>query len=1761
MAVEGSQAHAAARLFEFLREVQLLRAKRVLTLSEYTASSGIAIEMDSLPIIFGVDKSGLQDPTGSAPLLSVPRIPTVAAPNPSETLKPWLTSGWTSPASAPGLADSLTFSELNPADEDELLIDEQSLDAHPEIQALFDEWLLRWSAWANRERESKPVRELYQKLYVARETTAAASQDWELLLGVGRLRWLPADRHVLVQPIHIELDETTGSLNVMRDDVFVTEQDMLSPEQLPSVDAIAGLEADLGITYDDELMADRLKTYTNRLSPDAVYDVAPSNSSIPWMRLAPTLIQRKRSKMGLVEVLSQIANYLHDTDVVPEGILPLVDPDAAQSRPANMQPNPDGAVHWNETEYFLPLPVNAEQFEVIKRVDHQPLTLVQGPPGTGKTHTTAALVSHLLAQGKRVLVTAQTEQALHEVRDKLPVEIQDLAVPVLGTGQAERALLTRSVSVLAERAHHHSSTTTESEIQVLRNDLDAAAQRRAVSRNRLVAIREADVIKQRIAGFDGTRASIAGEIDVLRPKFDWALNLIDSNISEATPIADSEWRELLELLRDLTIEDESADLKQPLPVVAELPTATAFVIMTRELQEAEQTVAGYAAIAHLPRLQILKDSTRKNLDAAITHVRDVRTSMTAWEDRNEPWIADCLESINTGKISVWLSRKATIQTRLENAEALLVKVGEEHAVVVDEHLPESGKIMAQAVLDFLKTGETIKVDALGKPKLGMFSSKVVKTCSALFENSRVDGRAPVTAVSLIRLLARIDLTNELTALDSAWPLTVIPPEDTLHERLAWHRTEFEILTKLLDFADRMDAVVRLLADLGLKDVNLASVQEVDQIISFHALLGAEQTLAQRRAPVDALVTKLTAIDSPANPARLARTLIEATISRNAHLYTETLTRVADLAATSLSKNRRDDLLARVDRSAPELKRALVSDPANVVWDARIREMGQAWAWRYAAAWIDRTRPDNIHSLQQTIRDDEDQIREVVGKIAAKLAWSKSVGRLKQSQISDLVQYTQLVKRLGKGTGKYAARTQQDIRKVLLRCTDAVPVWIVPLHRVATQFKITPELFDVVIVDEASQAGLEATFLQFIAKKIVVVGDDKQVSPTVIIEQSNVHRLAAHYLGDSPYAATWSDPSRSLFDEARAKYHDLITLIEHRRCVPDIIGFSNEIAYEPDGIRLLPVREPGSSALEPIIPVFVENGYAEGTSSARRNLPEARAIVDAIKTALEDERYAGMSMGVISLLGDTQARLIESMLLEEVGPVEIQKRQLRCGVAATFQGAERDVIFLSMVSATDDQHTFAAQTKDTAVQRYNVAASRAKDQLWVFHSEPLSNLNNPEDLRRRLLEYANRVSQRLGSGIPGASQGLVPEDVRVQPFDSLFEQRVHNRIYERGYVLVPQYDALNYRIDLVVVGTRGKFAVECDGDFWHGPDRYLADLARQRELERCGWRFFRLGSSDFAVDPAKSLENLWPLLDALDAVEAPPEAPIPRATAFVAESDPAYVEVTSTPGSTPWREEYSEEASPLEQDAVFAEVEQSPILPGLDKVARGSVLSSSSWVERQLGIREEQTPTPESPRQLDNLNGAPSAATTPTATDTSASFSATDFPALALYEEWEPSGFLPSITHAPVADLAGYLHKIIEAEGPVTQERASRAYLRMSAGLRLSKNMADRLSRAFNRLVDEGRVRVEVTPFGDSGQERTFRIDTQPAVVLRQRGPRTLYEIPTSELRETMDHLATAEGLSGRPLWKAVLELYGYSRLEDKSEKFLMGIAQIPRQKS
>lgn len=160
------------------------------------------------------------------------------------------------------------------------------------------------------------------------------------------------------------------------------------------------------------------------------------------------------------------------------------------------------------------------------------------------------------------------------------------------------------------------------------------------------------------------------------------------------------------------------------------------------------------------------------------------------------------------------------------------------------------------------------------------------------------------------------------------------------------------------------------------------------------------------------------------------------------------------------------------------------------------------------------------------------------------------------------------------------------------------------------------------------------------------------------------------------------------------------------------------------------------------------------------------------------------------------------------------------------------------------------------KRFNVAASRARDQMWVVHSmDPETDLK-PGDIRRKLIEHARDP------------YGLVHLlDSKEQQTESEFEKLVLRRLIQADYRVTPQWPVGAYRIDLVVEGNGKRLAVECDGDRWHPREKLEEDMARQAILERLGWRFVRIRGSQFFRNPEQAMQVVFSRLQALDI---PPE---------------------------------------------------------------------------------------------------------------------------------------------------------------------------------------------------------------------------------------------------------------------------------------------------
>jgi hypothetical protein len=180
---------------------------------------------------------------------------------------------------------------------------------------------------------------------------------------------------------------------------------------------------------------------------------------------------------------------------------------------------------------------------------------------------------------------------------------------------------------------------------------------------------------------------------------------------------------------------------------------------------------------------------------------------------------------------------------------------------------------------------------------------------------------------------------------------------------------------------------------------------------------------------------------------------------------------------------------------------------------------EAWDWAAADAYL--TRIDKRGRLAQLTADREvadRRARKLFGELVRERTFYELNRRLSPSVKGALVEFVRALAKIPVTKGaKTLLASRRAARDAMGRCYDAVPCWIMPTWRVAEQLPAEIGVLDLAIIDEASQSDVTELPALLRAKKIIVVGDDRQVSPTKpFVTHEKIEQLRHHHLGDLPF---------------------------------------------------------------------------------------------------------------------------------------------------------------------------------------------------------------------------------------------------------------------------------------------------------------------------------------------------------------------------------------------------------------------------------------------------------------------------------------------------------------------------------------------------------------------------------------------------------------------------------------------------------------------
>lgn len=1388
-------------------------------------------------------------------------------PNPPKTIEKWI------------IPESLLNKDELPELLQEIEIEEQTLklEDYPEIKSEFEEYCeTKWfqdsdNYWKEKEiydekyRVYDQVNSVYKRLFSIYNKSQQFGDEYELIIGVGLMHFKESDdtplicRHILSAKteIQFEFSKRDSSIIVSQslENGLVIETDAIIDlfDQFDSNDIIEAekrgkeliKEKELVNPFDDDIH-EVLQLLSERIKPgDGKYKEELSKSKEVSTKetifFAPSLILRKRDTRSYTSMYEKIIEDIKETT---EPQIPTLDDLVSETSEFDsnkaFEETEKTELNTNDTIYF-PNKFNDEQVSIIKKSRRNNKILVQGPPGTGKSHTISNLICHLLANGKKVLVTAQKPRALEVLKDKLPDEFKNLTVNLLSGDSSSIKDLEASVNTINDELSNTDIDNLKREIEDLEQELTTLKNDRAYNTNELLKIKEKSSRSFSVnPKYNGTLTEIGASLDSDKLNFDW-------------------YKDAFDKFEDI---ETFGKLKSYIPQY-DFYSKVDVSVYNYQLPHAQDLfdIADFQEFKNIQE-KIVKNNISKD-NCNIIKANDFTEVIVVLKD---------LLAIFKKIEKIYLPQKQEIiNDSLKNNKHRWFEKIEKSALVLNElqktdlrykdrnleiEFPKNKSLIslkndAKVLLEYLKAGNTLSGMSFKIKKT--FLPKEIKEKLYFVESVLVNGSPCDTDKEFENVLEDIRIRQNFIELNDIWQTN---EEQNKYEQKFNH---FEnLVSQVQQIINNIDTSLGKIKEL--KSISSITVSDFNSETVSLYLTDVENTVSLLRLDNyekhrSDLSNKLTQPDIHPIGKEISDALFELDLSE----YNQLIDQLEKLHEDSKNYKFFKDLETELNNYFPAVINAISE---NEFSERQIPELEQAILFKHATNEVTRLLSKDVeYELKEKLKSYDSTEESLIAKLSSKKSWVYVLENLNANRNlrQHLEAWVQAVKKIGKtGKGKRALKFRKIAQEEMEYCKTSVPCWIMPLYKVTETIQPEKGIYDYVIIDEASQLGPDAIFLLYISKNIIIVGDDKQTSPEYIgVDANAMSPFINRHLGGIPFKNFYGT-EYSFFDHASRFCEGRIVLREHFRCMPEIIEFSNKLFYASDGKGLFPLKQYSENRLEPLMHHYCQNGFVEGQSSNIRNEQEAQAISNRIYKIINDERYKGKSLGVICLQGNAQSALIETILIKQIGEKEFKSRKIICGNSASFQGDERDIIFLSLVTATN--HNRSALTRPEDERRFNVAVSRAIEQIWLFHSILPEDLSNSNDLRFKLLDHflnykpstppiSTPIKRTLGN--------------QPAPFDSWFEVDVFNDIVNKGFSIKPQYEVAKgkYRIDLVAFFPDGtKIAIECDGDKWHGADKYQDDMLRQKVLERCGWQFFRIRGGEYYSNKEKALEPLWNIFE-------------------------------------------------------------------------------------------------------------------------------------------------------------------------------------------------------------------------------------------------------------------------------------------------------------
>ena len=1098
-----------------------------------------------------------------------------------------------------------------------------------------------------------------------------------------------------------------------------------------------------------------------------------------------------------------------------------------------------------------PIALNEEQKQVLLALqkDDCKVAILEGPPGTGKSHTITAIVCKALLEGQSVLVLSDKEEALDVVQEKITDTLskirndKDFQNPILRLGKSSRGLTKviegQSLERVREHMRAYRSRQTEFEEAAVTTKETAKETLETVigvgEKIKLTDVQETLLAEAKYAGISWVNEIDDDLISSVKKVHEAVIAFKNSKVLYLLPFANSQ------SLANMTkvIEVTSAYAKTRSAIHKEVAT---FVSGYKNLD----TVAQKSLRDQLELISNNIDTGTKYLaETHYTGVEKLKSSNTVTDfaiAKNE--FNRVRETANSTK-----SFAPNIRDYSD-----LIQQSLKHDVGIDE--------FSSSFSDFVTKLQSLKSGLLG------FVGK-----KAQIEQSVRDLKKKLPYFNLeapekhlAQLVGFADLLNFLSGklqqqgLNDVWWRAF--------EQLQMSETTSNDISKVLDIFSSPESI-NFVAQYKLSQVTdlQSSITALDDARQLQEVLHSNEQIFQ--------LTSFDAKDFLSKPDEALKKL---------NVLSDDV-----IALSKVLEHRSiiEEFIGEHPDIAENLNLQSGTESVNAV-DNRFVNMDEKTLEDYLA---EKKHYKNLADKFEVLATDSfsDSSESLYLLSAAKMANildTRIIGYV-DGHAADI----RTLKSMLKSKQKFPKELFGDLKQ-------AFPCILAGIRDYATYIPLEKGLFDLVIIDEASQVSIAQALPALIrGKKILVLGDDKQFSnvkagnASVLTNSKYRSNLLSSLKASidaqskgmsSVYTARVQDNfniKKSILDFCRFVTNYQTMLKKHFRCYPEIIGYSNKYFYD-GGLQCMKAR-----ALPINEVIKFTQVDAESTKDLYRltNTAEANFVLEQF-TALKNKDYQG-TLGVITPHRE-QATYINNLLNESSIADWLHDHHLKVMTFDTCQGEERDYILYSMVAKpSEDKHwaIFPVSMEEsrkegkefgTREQRLNVGFSRAKETVHFVLSKPVNEYWG--EVKAALMHYENALNTTTYE--LGGTDKNSPMEALVQ--DYFYKTEFYEKNKD-SIELVPQfplgeylksldrnYSHPKYKVDFLLTFGKQKVIIEYDGfEHWHFKDRdevnetnyesYLkpADVYRQKVLEGYGYKFLRLNKFNLGKEPVKELDGL------------------------------------------------------------------------------------------------------------------------------------------------------------------------------------------------------------------------------------------------------------------------------------------------------------------